>query len=375
MYINGIKINSTMKKEVNSKKVPIITSIVFVVFIWLLLFLSKTNEYIKEFLSIQKAIEYLIKFSPKIIAIIALFFIFKAIFFLVIDFSYYNFKKRTGEVYKFKSLRQLIRFFWWLLYILIVFSIIIGNVGSFLASLGIVGLGLTFALQKPILNFVGWLTIILKNIYNEGDRVRIGNVRGDVKEIQVMNTVLYSLLNNSSMRSHKTVTVPNELVLTTDVENYNKDSNYIVDELNISITYESNYHKAIKIIEEIVTKHLKENLGSYVKWKKNEKAELTEILRNFHLNKVKGFRKNITTEKEKITEEIKQLGDLEEDFKPKIRVEMADSSILLSAQFLTPYDQVRKNRTKINLEFLDSIAKEKDIEIAYPHLKLVSEDK
>jgi esterase/lipase len=63
--------------------------------------------------------------------------------------------------------------------------------------------------------------------------------------------------------------------------------------------------------------------------------------------------------------------NLEEEFKPKIRIELASSSILLIAQFLTPYDQVKKNRTKINVAFLDAIAKRKDIRVAYPHVQLI----
>jgi len=63
--------------------------------------------------------------------------------------------------------------------------------------------------------------------------------------------------------------------------------------------------------------------------------------------------------------------ELDEEFKPKIRVKLLDSSIELIALFTTPYDQIIKNRTEIYLTFMDTITKHKDIEIAYPHMQIV----
>ena len=57
------------------------------------------------------------------------------------------------------------RFFVWFIIILLSLSIIFKNFATLIASLGLIGFGITFALQKPILNFVGWLTILTKRHY------------------------------------------------------------------------------------------------------------------------------------------------------------------------------------------------------------------
>jgi small-conductance mechanosensitive channel len=49
-----------------------------------------------------------------------------------------------------------------------------------LFSLGIVGFAVTFALQQPLLSFVGWFYVMLKRPFSVGDRVEIDETRGDL---------------------------------------------------------------------------------------------------------------------------------------------------------------------------------------------------
>lgn len=307
---------------------------------------------------------------PELFLVLVLFFIFKLISALG-ELIIVGFSKSLSDYPRSTGIIKLVRFGWWILFLIIIASLVFGNLSAFIMSLGLIGLGLTFALQKPILNFVGWFTIVLKNIYQEGDRVKIGIVRGDVKEIQLMNTVLYGLLENSNVRSHKIVTVPNELVLTTDIENFTKESNYILEELTISITYESNYTKAMLLLRQIVTDHIKKNHQKYIQIKKEKKNKIDSFISAMNRKSKTYDKQKLIKQSSDIQEEIKTLQELEGDFKPKIRLEMADSSLLLIAQFITPYDEVKKHRTGINVAFLDAIAKEKDIEVAYPHMELV----
>mgnify|MGYP001010496731 CR=1 FL=1 len=51
------------------------------------------------------------------------------------------------------SLKSVMNFFLWIMYVLTSLLILTGDFNSFIASLGLVGLGLTFALQKPIMNY------------------------------------------------------------------------------------------------------------------------------------------------------------------------------------------------------------------------------
>jgi small-conductance mechanosensitive channel len=310
---------------------------------------------------------------PKLFVLGILFLIF------ILTFSIFEYLLNKSKLFFDERTRpaalKLAKVVWWIIYVITSILILFKNVDALITSIGLIGLGLTFALQKPVLNFVGWLTILTQDLYSEGDRIRVGNIMGDVKKIQFMNTVVYGLLDTTGLKNQKIVTIPNELVLTTDVENYTKDSNYVLDELNVSITYESNYHKAMSLLESIITKNLKNNLKLYINREKKKKIKIESFLAKSENKVIESVSEKSTSElqkeKENIQKEIQNLEEIGEEFKPKIRLEIAESAIIISAQFVTPYNQVKKKRTEINIALLDAIKKEKDIELAYPHLELV----
>ncbi len=310
---------------------------------------------------------------PKLFVLGILFLIF------ILTFSIFEYLLNKSKLFFDERTRpaalKLAKVVWWIIYVITSILILFKNVDALITSIGLIGLGLTFALQKPVLNFVGWLTILTQDLYSEGDRIRVGNIMGDVKKIQFMNTVVYGLLDTTGLKNQKIVTIPNELVLTTDVENYTKDSNYVLDELNVSITYESNYHKAMSLLESIITKNLKNNLKLYINREKKKKIKIESFLAKSENKVIESVSEKSTSElqkeKENIQKEIQNLEEIGEEFKPKIRLEIAESVIIISAQFVTPYNQVKKKRTEINIALLDAIKKEKDIELAYPHLELV----
>jgi len=61
-------------------------------------------------------------------------------------------------------------------------------------SLGVyvslVGVGLAFALQKYVASFVGHFVLRLSRLFSVGDRIRIGNIKGDVRHIGLLHFVL-----------------------------------------------------------------------------------------------------------------------------------------------------------------------------------------
>lgn len=291
----------------------------------------------------------ILAYLPKIFTVLVVFVIFY-VGKLIIEY-FLNLHRQYDKAYR------LFGFIWWLLFVIIALTLLVGNLKSLVTSLGLIGFGITLALQKPILNFVGWLTIITKNIYEEGDRIQVGEIRGDVIEIQMMNTVLDGLIPNSETKNNKIVTFPNEFVLTQEVDNYNKGTNYITDQLIIGITYESNYTKGIKLFEDILTKNIIKNKQYYKKEEKGKIKLITEI------------RDRLKNKKD--TKSIQEFQELEDELQPQVRLELADSSINLIGQYLVPYNAIKQNRTAINLEFLNIIKKHKDIEIAYPHLEIV----
>src|SRR5690554_416264 len=79
-------------------------------------------------------------------------------------------------------------------FLAIVFSLIV--VGSFLfqnlytaaATFGLITLVLGFALQAPITSFIAWVYLIFRRSYLVGDRIQINGMRGDVVEINYLDT-------------------------------------------------------------------------------------------------------------------------------------------------------------------------------------------
>src|SRR3989344_8417026 len=157
---------------------------------------------------------------------------------------------RKSEKRDVKLLISVYRYFLWAIIIFITFSLLFEQIGSLITSIGLIGFGITLALQKPILNFVGWLNIIFGKTYKIGDIVQINNINGQVYDITVMQTYL-SELNIDGDHTGKSVSVPNEFVLTSAITNYTKGSSYMRDEINIYLTYKSNLRKAVKIVEKI----------------------------------------------------------------------------------------------------------------------------
>jgi small-conductance mechanosensitive channel len=306
---------------------------------------------------------------PKLTLIVFVFVLFQVIYHIIFD----NLLERLFSILSYsesyKGVRRLLKFIWWTLFALVALSILIGNLTALVTSIGLIGFGITFALQKPILNFVGWLTITLKGLYEEGDRIQVGTIKGDIREIQVMNTILESVLDETDSTGKVALSFPNELILTTEVKNFSKNENYIKDRLKISICYENDYHKAMNILYKIVLEHLKKNQESFIAQTRKEQRTLHKMLNQITAQlKRKKKEDPVSASDEAETE-------LEEEFLPKIRMDLAGSSIDISVQYMTPYDEVRKNRTKINIAFLDAIAKERNISIAYPHMHLVGPKK
>jgi small-conductance mechanosensitive channel len=347
-----------------------------------MLVLLVTTEY--NYLSfIMKHLAWLLghmmPYATKLFLIGMLFLFFKLIDAFLIKRLLMSVYKNLHKENDYKRISKLVTFAWWVLFIFAAVSLIFGNVLGLLASFGLIGFGITFALQKPILNFVGWVTIILKHVYSEGDRIKVGEIRGDVKEIQVMNTVLDGLLERSDRSSGKIVTFPNELVLTSEVQNYTKNYNYLVEEISITITYESDYHKARKLLREIIIDLTRKNKSHYKRNLNVQRKKVNAFISGL-LTKYEGIdskeadeeAKKLQIEREQIDLELQKF---DEEFKPRIRIDLLDSAIQLIAQFFTPYDKISKNKTEIFLAFLDAVKQEKNIEIAYPHLQIVRKGK
>lgn len=141
--------------------------------------------------------------------------------------------------------------------IVITLAIWIEQASNLLFAVGVIGAGIAIALQKPIVNLVGFLLILITRPYAPGDRIEIEGESGDVIDIEffhtkIMETGKWTLYDQFTGRIK---TIPNYYVLEKVVNNYSRDFGFIWEEVMIPVTYSSDWKKARKIMIDIAKKH------------------------------------------------------------------------------------------------------------------------
>jgi len=299
------------------------------------------------------------------------------IFLLITKFFIAKHLENRGKKKEIKLILSLYTYVVWTLLIILIASSVFKDFGIFVASLGIIGFGLTLALQKPILNLVGWITVVLNKPFNVGDRIEVSNHRGDVIAINSMYTSMQGTRLNSQEKSEKIITFPNEFILTNPVVNYTKRVELFWEDLTILITYESNWRKAEKILFEITLNVVKKYVTlPVISMKKDKKSfeDALKLLEEASKKLSKGMMKQT------IKENIETMKTIEHQNKedlpdPSVRLQLLDSGIGLNVLFVADIRRITVMRSEIARGFLQELEKHKDIRIAYPHTQIVYDPK
>lgn len=131
-------------------------------------------------------------------------------------------------------------------------------------SLGLVSLILGFALQTPISSLIGWFYIIIRTPYRIGDRIQVGDFTGDVVEISYLDTTLWEFHGDylsNDVPSGRLIRFPNTLVLQSEVYNYSwRKFPFIWNEIPFHIAYESDLEWVEKMIKQVATKELGDDM-------------------------------------------------------------------------------------------------------------------
>ncbi len=172
--------------------------------------------------------------------------------------------KQITSVYKYVVLIALV---------LVVMVMLYGVIGPAITSIGLLAAGLTLALQRPILNIVGWLLIVAKRPYKIGDRVDIGGIGGYVHDIALMYT--HVSLVEKDEATGRMAYVPNEMVLTQPMVNHTKGSAMVWCETKVRVPPKADMERTVKTLlecaEEIVGKEMQ---AASKKWNAKVKPEV-----------------------------------------------------------------------------------------------------
>ena len=111
------------------------------------------------------------------------------------------------------------------------------NAGALVASLGLVSVGIGFALKDAIENFIAGIILIFQRPFVVGDVVRFGETEGTVEDVRVRDTVLRTY-------DGRQVFVPNANIFTAAVINNNRNRRRRLD-FEVNIAYSANTSAAM----------------------------------------------------------------------------------------------------------------------------------
>ncbi len=211
--------------------------------------------------------------------------------------------------------------------------------GQFITVVGLASAGLAVALKDLIVDLMGWIFIMVRKPFALGDRIEVNGVKGDVVDLRSFQFSLLEVGNwvGADQSTGRVVHVPNRYVFIHHITNYNNGFGFVWNEIPVLITFESNWRKAKKILEEIahrVSLHFSEEA---------EKA-LRKRMAKFMI-----FYKHLS---------------------PKVYTSVQDSGVLLTIRYLCKPKARRGTEEEIWEMVLEAFEKEPDVELAYPTYRI-----
>jgi small-conductance mechanosensitive channel len=136
------------------------------------------------------------------------------------------------------------------------------RLGRLTFAIGVIGAGVAVALQDVVASIAGAFSIGFSNLYTVGDRVQIGDSRGDVIDIGLLRTTLMETGNwvSKDLYNGRLVRIPNSIVLKAPVFNYSQGFQFIWDEIKVQFTNTSDCPFA----REMLLRVAKESIGDYI---------------------------------------------------------------------------------------------------------------
>lgn len=134
--------------------------------------------------------------------------------------------------------------------IIIAFQFIGIDLSGLAVILGLLSVGIGFGLQNITSNFVAGLILLFERPIQIGDRVMIGDLEGDVTDINIRSTTIRTLNNVS-------IIVPNSEFISNKVVNWSHGDTKVRIEVKVGVAYSSDLDLVLKTLKEIALEHPK----------------------------------------------------------------------------------------------------------------------
>jgi small-conductance mechanosensitive channel len=211
--------------------------------------------------------------------------------------------------------------------------------GDLSTYFGLLSAGLAIALKDPVTDLAAWLFIIWRKPFDVGDRIEIGESKGDVIDVRPFKFTILEIGNwvDADQSTGRVIHIPNHKVFSEHMANYTSDFQFIWNEIGIMVTFESDWKKAKKILEEISNDESKDFIES-------AKKQIARAAKSYLI-------------------EYRYLT-------PIVYTGVKDSGIMLSIRYLTDPRRRRGSSQAIWERALDEFDKHDDIDLAYPTLRV-----
>lgn len=242
---------------------------------------------------------------------------------------------RGREVQTQYRIRKSVTYTLWLIGFLVIGRIWFAGFEAVSTYLGLLSAGLAIAMQAPLVNLAGWIFILWRQPFRVGDRIQLGDHRGDVIDQRIFMFSLMEIGNwvEADQSTGRILHVPNGKIFTEVLANYGQGFQFIWNEIPVLVTFESDWHKAKQILMAIAQQH--GNSMSEAAQKK-----LREASKKFMI-----FYKTLT---------------------PTVYTTVKDSGVLLTIRYLCAPRRRRGSEQEIWEAILKAFATHDDIDFAYP---------
>lgn len=216
------------------------------------------------------------------------------------------------------------------LMLLVIYGSKLGNIG---VALGLAGAGVTFALQEVIVSFAGWLNIILSGAPSVGERVKIGDAKGDIIDIGVMRTTIMEMGDwvEGDLYNGRIITLANSYVFKEKIHNYSAEYPFLWDEVKVPIRTESDHALAREVFSKVVN----------------------DICEDYAIKSERGW-KNMAN-KYRVEEAV---------VRPTVKLKFDENWITFTLRYIVDYKSRGSTKDKIYTALLNEIAKHDSISIA-----------
>tara|TARA_Y100001954_G_C15817837_1_gene608458 strand:- start:1856 stop:2794 length:939 start_codon:yes stop_codon:yes gene_type:complete len=226
-------------------------------------------------------------------------------------------------------------YFFWFLKIIFVGSLWFHGLGPLSTFFGLATAGIAVTFRDPLLNLMGWFTILWKHPFSVGDRIEVMGIKGDVIDINIFEFTVMEIGEwvGADQRTGRVSYIPNSTIFREAQKNFDRPYPYIWDEVKVTLTFKSNWKKAKELFFSAL-------LGCTDSFSKEEIESFEKSNHDFYFSI--------------------------EDPRPSVFASLDDKGVVLILRYVTDPRKRRKVHDALIEKVLIIIEEEEDLHFAFP---------